>query len=614
VISQRTVALVKEKANILDIVSESVRLKRAGSSYVGLCPFHSEKTGSFHVREDRGSYHCFGCGASGNPISFIMQLRGLSFPEAVEELAERYGISIEREKSGIRKPVGPQRQSFFVVTSAAQAFFSSELGKAESRVRDYLKERGLSDAALREFGIGFAPRGPGALLQFFKSKSVSEELALSLGLIKRSARGELYDSFRNRLIFPIFGDERKIVGFGGRLIPALFSAEDLSKFPKYINSSESPIYHKSKMLFGLPQALPTIRQEQALYIVEGYMDVVSVSQAGVKNVLAVCGTALTPEHVKRLSRLAKRVTLIFDGDEAGENASAKAFFSFLNSGVDAEVIFLEPDQDPDTLARKLGNKLAEFLKSAPRVSVYESYLKGLLGKYGAKKGGADELGAAAKGKLCQELCEALTLIKNQIEVAELIKIASFKLKVESELVFSMLKGKEISTVAPPPPIETKTEPLGDVQIKDLPTLDRDILSAIMGGKEAVTNALFKNADLCMVLQPATLKFAEDLGQILADSESAHAQKKELIKELLQNFGSSWKEHWKQAHEMGEDINWLRSLHQCSRRAQKDKLNQDIAEVDRRLKVASDQELVKELHMEKVTLARTLNELSTRHVD
>ncbi|RIL02772.1 MAG: DNA primase, partial [Proteobacteria bacterium] len=351
IVAQESIEEIKEKANLVDIIGEAVSLKRRGSSYVGLCPFHAEKTPSFHVREEK-FYHCFGCGESGNVISFVMRFRGLSFPEAIEELAGRCGVQLKFEKSGRKNVPLADKQALFKVNALALAWFSAQLKSAPPQVKDYINSRSLTREALAAFAIGFAPKEWSALTTFLRARKVPDEMILRCGLARRSPKGDLFDVFRARIIFPIFSDSKRVAAFGGRIIPELLEKEALNQAPKYLNSPESPIYFKSKVLFGLPQALSAIQQEREVWIVEGYMDVIGMWQAGIRNAVATCGTALTSEHAKRLKLLVKKVILLFDGDDAGRGAAGKAYDAFLNSGIDVCAAFLPQGEDPDSFVGK----------------------------------------------------------------------------------------------------------------------------------------------------------------------------------------------------------------------------------------------------------------------
>ena len=389
-ISQESIERVKSSANIVEVVSETVKLRRAGMYYTGLCPFHSERSPSFFVRESTNTYNCYGCQAYGNVISFVMATRAMSFPDAVEYLAGRFGIELKYENS---KRQGPSidREKLFDVCRVAHLFFRKSLmqvkgGRGEfQKVGEYLKKRGLTADAINEFGVGYSPNQRGALIDALKAHNIPEEMMLLSGLVRRSDSGELYELFRGRLIFPIYVDQKRIAGFGGRLVPGVAEPSFEQNAPKYVNSPETPIYQKSKTIFGLPQAMRAIRESGEVFIVEGYMDVIGLAMRGVYNVVACCGTAMTESHVKRLTGVANRVHLLFDGDSAGRGAASKAFTVARNAEVDVAACFLPEGLDPDDFAQRHGAETGERLKALPKAELIDVYIDGVLGRYGCSE-------------------------------------------------------------------------------------------------------------------------------------------------------------------------------------------------------------------------------------
>ncbi len=632
-IAQRTIDEILERASLYEIVAEGVSLKRQGTSVVGLCPFHAEKSPSFHLRDDR-FYHCFGCGVSGNAISFVMRARGLGFPEAVEELAGRLGIKVDYE--GVRKPQGDgaDKNALYAANSMAARFFSSclEAGSSKNapesvriaagRVQAYLEERRISAEAQKAFNIGFAPPERSALHSFLKQKKITEPIMLQAGLIRRSQRGDLYDTFRARLIFPIATDSKHIAGFGGRLIPSLVEEGTLTKAPKYLNSSDTPVYHKQAVFFGLPQALAAIRESREVYLVEGYLDVVGLWQVGVRTALATCGTAVTTQHVRRLKHLTRKVTLLFDGDSAGRAAAGKSYPLFVNSGLDVCAAFLPSDQDPDTFALAHGAETSAKLSELPRVPLIECYIDLQVEKAGASS--ASELGGASKGRLCEELVPILREVGNPIEQSELIERASLKLSVDSTLLREMVTAKSSastrsSSIRASSGSETQerssSENRDDVvsapsPISELPRLDRELLFALMAHKEDLPRELLSDPDLSTQVNRSTLRFAEELCAIMAEQSIGPDQKKEALKDLLDLFGDSWREHWKQAYAMSTDkeVDFSNIFVECKRAYAKASGNLQLKELDRLARAATTDEERMSLSQQSVTLKRHLTKL------
>lgn len=334
---------VAERVSILDVVGEYVQLRRSGANHLGLCPFHAEKTPSFTVNPAKEIYHCFGCGAGGNVFSFVMRIEGVSFPEAVKQLADRVGITVEdRPLNQTEQRVQDDRRQLQRITELASDYFRQclEQQAAGSLVKSYLTQRQVDANISAEYGLGFAPEHRDGLVACLRKQAVDLELAAQTGLIRKGASGGWYDLFRNRLLFPIRDPKGQVVAFAGRVLDA--------SLPKYINSPESPLYHKSSLLFGMDMALPAIRTERSVLIVEGYFDQLALFKAGIKNVVATCGTALTPTHVELIKRHADKVYTLFDGDSAGVKATFRSMELFLEQRVPAYVIALPPEHDPDS--------------------------------------------------------------------------------------------------------------------------------------------------------------------------------------------------------------------------------------------------------------------------
>ncbi len=355
---------VRRAADIVEVISEVVVLKPAGRNLVGLCPFHNEKTPSFTVSPEKQIFHCFGCGQGGNVFAFLMQHQGMSFPEAVRALAERYHIAISETTSGAGQGGVDLRSRLQAVNSVALEFYRQSLARStEGRsARDYLNRRGLSTAVVEAFQLGYAPAGWDHLLRFLRARRVPEALAEKAGLVvpRRSGSG-FYDRFRGRIIFPISDLNGKIIGFGGRVLD--------DELPKYLNSPETPLYNKRRCLYGLYQAREHCRARKAVFIVEGYMDLLALHQHGITNTVATLGTALTAEQVALLKRFigSGDIVLVFDGDAAGQKAAERTrpIFEQLHSrfqagsyqresGVNTRVLELPGGHDPDTYLREHG--------------------------------------------------------------------------------------------------------------------------------------------------------------------------------------------------------------------------------------------------------------------
>jgi DNA primase len=370
-IPEEKVREVAERISIVDVVSEYVQLRRSGGNFLGLCPFHGEKTPSFNVNPAREIFHCFGCGAGGNAFSFVMKMEGLSFPEAVKLLANKNGIEIEeRQLTPAEKKSQDERQQFQKINELATSYYRSVLQKGQEGepARQYLAGRAVERDISEAYRLGFAPDRRDGLVKHLNNNGVDLEIALKLGIIRKGDAG-WYDLFRNRLIFPIRDAKGQVIAFAGRVLDG--------SLPKYINSPESPLYHKSAVLFGLDMALPSIRTENAVIIVEGYFDHLALYRAGVRNVVATCGTALTATQSGMIKRHAERVYTLFDSDGAGKKATIRSMELFIEQRIPAYVITLPTGDDPDSFMA--GNPVEAFkdrLKSSR--PVFDFFVRSLL--------------------------------------------------------------------------------------------------------------------------------------------------------------------------------------------------------------------------------------------
>jgi DNA primase len=340
---------IKDSNDIVDIVSEKVKLKRAGKYYTGLCPFHNEKSPSFTVTPDRQIYKCFGCGEGGNVITFIMKTRNMDFFEAVKLLGERANIQIETENTKTAKQKDANEKLYKINTEAARFFFAKL--RTNKSAMSYFTGRGISENTLKSFGLGFAPSSWNELMKFLRTKGYTELDMLNAGLIiksqKESAKEVFYDRFRNRVIFPVFDFKGKVIGFGGRVL-------DDSK-PKYLNSPETAVFKKGTNLYGLNFAIKNLK-ERMLIIVEGYMDCISLHQYGITNVVASLGTALTPNQAKLLKRYADKIIISYDADLAGQNATLRGLEILRTEGFDIKVLTVPQGKDPDGFIRSNGRE------------------------------------------------------------------------------------------------------------------------------------------------------------------------------------------------------------------------------------------------------------------
>ncbi len=384
-IPQDKIEEIQRRADIVELVSEYVTLKKAGKDFWGLCPFHKEKTPSFKVSRDKQMYYCFGCAEGGHVFTFLMKVSNMTFPEAARHLARKTGIVIpERAMSDQERRQYGLREQIYRANEAATVFFTGSLFSAAGlEAREYLKKRGIREDVVREFRLGYADRGGRTLKGFFEKKSVPLEVACQAGLLvaKTEENGEnrrdVYDRFRGRLIFPIEDAGGRVMAFGGRVIG--------QGEPKYLNSPETPVFSKGRNLYGLNRTKEGIRKSGYAILVEGYFDLISLWNAGLTNVLASLGTALTAEQVELMRRYTEQVAILFDGDEAGKKALKRSLPLFLAAGLQARAVVLPEKNDPDDYVRRYGKEsLEELIAGAPTLVDY--YIDDIMGDQGTLEG------------------------------------------------------------------------------------------------------------------------------------------------------------------------------------------------------------------------------------
>ncbi len=350
-IKQSTIDEILNVAHIEEVVGDFVNLKKRGSNYIALCPFHNEKTPSFNVSPAKGIYKCFGCGKGGDAIRFLMEHEQLSYPEALRWLASKYNIVIsEEEASAEELEKRDQRESLLVLNRFAAQFYSEKLWESEEGQRiglHYFKERNFRESVIRKFGLGYAPASGKALSLEALEKGYRKEDLLKVGLSKEKDN-ELHDFFRERVVFPIHGLAGNVIAFGARTL-----SSD-KKIPKYLNSPESEIYHKSKVLYGAAFAKSAIRKQDECFMVEGYTDVISLHQAGIENVVASSGTSLTHDQVRLVKRYTENISILYDGDKAGIAAALRGLDIVLEEGLNVKVVILPEGEDPDSFVQKEG--------------------------------------------------------------------------------------------------------------------------------------------------------------------------------------------------------------------------------------------------------------------
>ncbi|MFA7228083.1 MAG: DNA primase [Melioribacteraceae bacterium] len=416
---------IRNAADIVDIISAHVHLKKRGKNFIGLCPFHQEKTPSFTVSEDKQIYHCFGCAAGGNVFKFLMEFKNISFIEAVEEIADHVGIKIEAENN---QPDEKQNEleELYEINILAARFFSDNLLKSSDgeQAREYLKRRNIKLQTQKIFGIGYAPYGWDNFLAHAKENKIDLTKSKLLGLIDTNDKGEYYDKYRGRVIFPIFSPNGRVIAFGGRIL------ENQENTAKYLNSPESPIYSKRRSLYGLFHSKDDIRKLDRAILVEGYMDLVSLFQAGVKNVVASSGTSLTEEQVQLLSRFTKNIIILFDADPAGQKASLRSIEILLKQDFEVKVIALPKGEDPDSFIIKFGKE--KFDEEILRAKNFLEYQTSQFEEQGLFEDSADMT------KAIRELVKTLALVSDELKRNLLMKTIAKRFNLREKLIESEL--------------------------------------------------------------------------------------------------------------------------------------------------------------------------------
>ena len=434
-IPQETIDRINDNADIVDIVSKSVDLKKRGRNFFGLCPFHEEKTPSFSVAPDKGIYHCFGCGKGGNAVNFIIENEKLSFVEAIQQLGHHLGVQVEFSGSNESKNLFDNL--YKIHEDASSLYHQTLLSDRGKKALKYLMDRGLSLESIKLFSVGFAPESSKFLLNTIKSNGYDREVLEKSGLFGYS-KSEFFDRFRSRIMFPIWNSSSKIVGFGGRV----FASEDPAK---YMNSPETPLYKKSDIFYGLHNARNAIRKNGYAILVEGYTDVIQLYQNGIKNCVAVSGTAFSERHVSQMKRFCSKALLAYDGDSAGISATLKTGYNLIKGGIEAQVIEIPNKLDPDEWVSKEGPEA--FIKNGiDRAS-------GLV-DYHLKSSQFSEKTPSEKSNIVNQILIEVRDIKDPIISNEIIRKLAQISNVEENEIKRIIPRKSSNAMKRQPP---KTE-------------------------------------------------------------------------------------------------------------------------------------------------------------
>ena len=442
-IPEEKIEEIRATASIVDVISGYIPLRKRGRNFIGLCPFHQEKTGSFTVNDEKSIFHCFGCHAGGNVFKFLMDYKNISFVEAVEEVADHVGIKIDYDK-GFSQEVKDEIEEYYDINILAAKFFSNNLLKENSGelARQYLERRKIKIQTQRSFGVGYAPDTWDAFFNYARDNKVDLSKAKELGLLDAKDGGSYYDKFRDRVIFPIFSPNGRVIAFGGRMLATRENAA------KYLNSPESKVYQKRKTLYGLYQSKDEIRRVDKAILVEGYMDLISLYQNGIKNVVASSGTALTEEQVQLLSRFTKNIIILFDADAAGERASVRSIEVLLKQDFEVKVLSLPDGEDPDTYINKYTKDDFDQL-----VNNAKNFLEYQTEQY-EKKGDLND--PAKQSDAIRELVKSASLVSDELKRSILLKTIAKKFNLREMLLEKeMDKFLSANTQQPIQPLSVK---------------------------------------------------------------------------------------------------------------------------------------------------------------
>lgn len=423
-IPQETVNRILDAAQITDVVGDFVSLKRRGANYVACCPFHDEKTPSFHVSPAKGIYKCFGCGKSGTAIGFVMEHESLTYVEALKFLARKYGIEVVEKDETAEEIAAKQRsESLYLVSEFAESFFQENLDKGEGHIigYQYFKQRGLEDDTIKKYGLGWAPKSRNAFFDAAKSKGYKEEFLIATGLCIKNEDGSIVDRFYDRVMFPIHTISGRVVAFGGRTLKSGHPAM------KYVNSPETEIYVKSNSLYGLYFAKNEISRQDKCYLVEGYLDVLSMHQLGITNVVASSGTSLTVPQIRLIKKFTDNITIMYDGDSAGIRAALRGIGLILKEGMNVKVVLIPDGEDPDSYAKSHTlQEVRNFIESGERDFI--GFKIDLL----LEEAGNDPL---KRAELINDIADTIALIPDAVKRTVYVQSSGERLKINQDVLF-----------------------------------------------------------------------------------------------------------------------------------------------------------------------------------
>jgi DNA primase len=506
-IPEHTIEDIRSSANIVDIISSYVALRKRGKNFIGLCPFHQEKTPSFTVSEEKQIFHCFGCHAGGNVYKFLMEYKSISFIEAVQEIAESVGITLNFEDDKISSEQS-ELEELYEINVIAAKYFSDNLLKSEHGevARDYLTKRKIKTQTQKVFGLGFALNGWEHFVNYARDNQINLDNAKLLGLIDSKESGNYYDKFRGRIIFPIFSPNGRVIAFGGRV----FQGEE--NIAKYLNSPESSIYLKRKSLYGLFHAKDEIRKLNKAILVEGYMDVIALWQHGVKNVVASSGTSLTDDQARLLSRYTTNIVVIFDADEAGNKAAMRSIEILLKQDFEVKLLSLPKGEDPDSYVNNFGKDSFEELVNASK-----NFLEFQTAQY-ESQGMFDN--PTTEAKAIRELVKSAAFINDELKRGLLVRSIARKFNLREKLLETELNKyleQNSRVIRPTQTVKSKngkpsSHSLSETDKRLFP-LEKELVELLFEGNEEIIGNIFDT----IMPEDFTNKSLGTLAKIVHDS-------------------------------------------------------------------------------------------------
>ena len=556
-IPESVVKQIQDRLDIVEVIGGYLPLKRAGRHYKALCPFHMEKTPSFMVNPTKQIFHCFGCGEGGDVISFVMKYERIPFPEAVQSLGPRAGVEVPVVRGGT--PSSSEHGGLLKALEFSAGFFHRTLlSEAGAAARGYLERRGVSAASVQELRLGFAPESWDALLAAARAAGFGPELVERAGLaVAREGGSGWYDRFRGRLMFPVWDPKGKVIGFGGRVL-------DESE-PKYMNSPETPVYTKSRIVYGLHLAAPHIREQDCVAIVEGYLDFLIPYQLGIRHLVASMGTSLTVDQIQLLRRATRRVVMVYDGDYAGELATLRGLDLLLSEGMSVRVVGLPPGEDPDSAARRLGAEaFRKLLDHAQDLFTYKLEL--LRRRF-------DPSTVDGKVAICEQLLPTIKRVPNATQASEYLRMLAEVLKVrEADLRLEIGRIKGDDPRAWRPTVLTEPPPRA-------PAVERVLLGILLEDPRYL--ARVQTEVSLELLQDAAVR--EALGLLVRSAEAGEEALRQAVVALKHGDSASVVAQALMLSEPIEDVD--RAFEECVRRIRQETVRLRLNELQDRIRAA-----------------------------